>query len=131
MALTKGARLCYEWLRTQVAGTIVSRSVVAAAAGWKPISLRTYLNKNKLAPFLLPLENDELKVLMDGAQISEKYFDEVFTQTAPPKITLSVGDTLSGNAGRYSLVEPLGNGAVGHVWSAKVLDEDYRLVLRP
>lgn len=129
MALVKGAKRCFEWLQTRSSGEIVTRQDVMTASGWSDVSLATYFRKNKLAPFLMPLEGDQVKVLLDGATLSERYFDEVFTQTAPPKITLAVGDRLRGENGSYTLVEPLGNGAVGHVWSARVADEsEIRLV---
>lgn len=120
MALTKGSRKCYEWLRTKTSGDVVTRQDVMLATGWKELSLDTYLKKNKLAPFILPLKDGTLKVLLDGSGISERYFNEVFTQAAPRKVTLSPGDRLLGEKAEYTLVEPLGNGAVGHVWSARV-----------
>jgi hypothetical protein len=58
MALVKGAKRCYDWLRTTKSGQIVSRGEVMDASGWTDVSLRTYLNKNKPAPFLLPLDDD-------------------------------------------------------------------------
>ena len=48
------------------------------------------------------------------------HFHETFTQTAPRKVTLSPGNRLSGDTNEYELVEPLGSGAVGNVWSARV-----------
>lgn len=129
MALVKGAKRCYEWLLTKSSGDVVSRTEIMNASGWKDDSLATYFRKNKLAPFLMPLTGDDVKVLLDGSGLSERYFDEVFTQTAPPKISLAVGDKLRGEDGVYTLVEPLGAGAVGHVWSARVDGEaEVRLV---
>ena len=121
MTLSKGARLCYEWLRSKTGGEIVERQEVLEATDWMDTSLKTYLGKNKLSPFLLPLENDRLKVLMPGEEVSEDFFHEVFTQTAPRKITLSPGLKISGNKATYTLLEPIGKGAVGHVWSAQDL----------
>lgn len=82
-------------------------------------SLTTYIRKNKLAPFLSPLPDRRLKVLMDGDEVSEKFFDETFTQTAPREVSLRPADRLSGADDEYILQEPLGSGAVGHVWSAR------------
>ncbi len=123
MALVKGAKRCYDWLKTKRAGEIVAMDEAMQATGWSMSSLRTYLTKNKLAPFLLELEGHTLKILIDGKELSERYFDEVFTQTAPAKVTLDVGTILAGRSAAYSLVEPLGNGAVGHVWSARNADD--------
>lgn len=119
MALTRGARRLFEWLRQQRAGTIVPYLDVMGAADWNEKSLKTYLSKNKIAPFLLPLEGNRLKVLLDGEEVEESFFDETFTQTTPRKLTLAANDQLEGEDGTYELVEPLGRGAVGHVWSAK------------
>lgn len=119
MALIKGARRCYEWLKKHKSGDTAPVQELLDATGWSKVSLKTYLNKNKLAPFLVLLQNDIVKVLLGGADLAENHFDEVFTQTAPSKIALSPGDILAGRVSTYVLVEPLGNGAIGHVWSAR------------
>ncbi len=123
MALTRGARKLYDWLKDQSAGRVVPFEEVMAITRWSDVSLRTYLRKNKVAPFLQPLQDRQLKVLMDGAEISEAFFDETFTQTAPRTISFAAADQLNGEHGEYELIEPLGNGAVGHVWSAKTSGE--------
>ena len=122
MALIRGAKLLFDWLRKQEAGTIVTSEDVMSATGWSEVSLKTYLRKNKVAPFLQHLADRQLKVLLDGDEISEQFFDETFTQTAPRLITLSAGDQLEGEHDNYELVEPIGNGAVGKVWSARTVD---------
>jgi len=119
MAITKGARRIFNWLKSQKAGTIVSYQEVMDISEWSEASLKTYLNKNKLAPFLQRLQNERLKVLMDGSEISETFFDETFSQAAPINVSVSAGDELIGELSSYELIEPLGSGAVGHVWSAK------------
>lgn len=120
MALVKGAKKCFEWLRGKKSGQVVTRAEAIEATGWNESSLKTYLNKNKLAPFLAPIVGGHLKVLLDGSELSEPYFDEVFTQTAPTKVTLGVGGRLAGEHAVYTLHEPLGHGAVGQVWAAAV-----------
>lgn len=119
--LLRGAKLAFEWLSGLKAGDVVTTSELLRRTGWSESSLRTYLNKNKLAPFVVPIVGGKLKILKDGSSISEQYFHEVFTQTAPKNVVLSVGDQLDGDSDAYLLSEPVGQGAVGHVWSAKVL----------
>ncbi|MGD1942354.1 MAG: serine/threonine-protein kinase [Leptolyngbyaceae cyanobacterium] len=128
MALRGGAKKLCEWLKQQRAGKIVSYDEVMTAANWSEVSLKTYINKNKIAPFLQKLENRTLKVLLDGGDITDNFFDETFTQTAPRHIKLSVGDKLQGSDYAYELVEPLGNGAVGYVWSARKQSPEVELV---
>ncbi|HEY6805448.1 MAG TPA: serine/threonine-protein kinase [Pyrinomonadaceae bacterium] len=86
--------------------------------GWSEVSLDTYLKKNKLDPFLVKLQNRKLKVLMDGSDIGEAFFDETFTQKGPKSVVVAAGDSLTGELDQYELLEPLGAGAVAHVWSA-------------
>jgi serine/threonine protein kinase len=119
MALDKGDKKMFEWLRTQKAGVVVPYKEVMDVTGWSESSLKTYLTKRKLAPFLQKLQDRKLKVLMDGTDISEAFFHETFTQTGPQNVPVSAGDVLTGELGKYELVEPLGSGAVAHVWSAR------------
>lgn len=128
MTLTKGAKKLFDWLKQQHAGTIVSYNDVMDVTDWSEGSLITYIGKNKIAPFLQKLENQSLKILMDGDEITENFFHETFTQTAPRQIQLSSGDQLQGQGNKYNLVEPLGNGAVGHVWSARTQSPEVILV---
>ena len=118
MALKRGSKRLFDWLRQQPAGKVVTRQEIMSIAEWSPVSLKTYITKNKVAPFLQPIAGDRLKVLLDGDEIDEQFFDETFTQKAPRPITLGAGDVLGGEHDSYKLAEPLGNGAVGHVWAA-------------
>jgi serine/threonine protein kinase len=128
MALSRGSKKLFEWLKQQRAGTIVSYQAVMDVTGWSDVSLNTYIGKNKVAPFLQKLENQSLKILMDGNEITENFFDETFTQSAPRHINLSSGNQLEGQDNNYELVEPLGSGAVGHVWSARTKSPEVTLV---
>ncbi|MDX6498605.1 MAG: eukaryotic-like serine/threonine-protein kinase [Blastocatellia bacterium] len=119
MALSKGEKKMFEWLRTQKAGVVVPYEEVTGVTGWNKVSLKTYLTKRKLAPFLQKLQDQKLKVLMDGTDITEAFFHETFTQTGPQNVPVSAGDVLTGELGEYELLEPIGSGAVAHVWSAK------------
>jgi serine/threonine protein kinase len=130
MALNKGSRKAFDWLRTQRAGTVVPYKDLIDAADWTKVSLNTYLSKRKLAPFLQKLRGDKLKILMDGSEISEAFFDETFTQTGPQIFTVSAGDTVTGELGKYELVEPLGSGAVAHVWSAETRGTGTRVAVK-
>jgi serine/threonine protein kinase len=130
MALIKGAKKCFELLRTRHSGDLISRADVEAAAGWSPASLNAYLGKNKLAPFLLELRSGQLKVLMDGIDLTEQYFDEVFSQKAPSKVVLTPGETIVGKRATYALIEPLGAGAVGQVWSASMVGSSTKVAIK-
>jgi len=48
MALRKGARKLYEWLREQSAGSVVGYEEVMNVAGWSEVSLKTYITKDKI-----------------------------------------------------------------------------------
>ncbi|MCY3819484.1 MAG: serine/threonine-protein kinase [Gammaproteobacteria bacterium] len=122
MVLRKGSRRLFDWLRQQTAGTVVTYDEVMAVAGWSESSLRTYIHKNKIAPFLLNLNDRTMQVRLAGEDISERYFDEVFTQQAPRDLTLAPGDDLTGNEEVYVLEQPIGSGAIGQVWVAKRSD---------
>ncbi|WP_204141473.1 serine/threonine-protein kinase [Halomicronema sp. CCY15110] len=67
-------------------------------------------------------------MLLDGDEVTEKFFHETFTQTAPRHVQLSAKDVLLGENNAYELVEPLGNGAVGNVWSARLQSPEVLLV---
>lgn len=128
MALSKGAKRLFDWLKQQHAGTIVSYDDVMSAADWTEVSLKTYIGKNKLAPFLHKLQDRQMKILMDGSDIAEDFFRETFTQAGPRHIKLSAGDKLLGKGNEYELLVPLGDGAVGNVWSARTQSPEIKLV---
>jgi len=128
MALSKGSKKLFNWLKQQHAGTIVTYEDVMGVTDWSKGSLDTYIGKNKIAPFLQKLENQSLKLLMDGDEITENFFNETFTQSAPRHINLSPGDQFQGEGNKYELVQPLGHGAVGHVWSARMKSPEVILV---
>jgi serine/threonine protein kinase len=130
MALSKGEKKMFEWLKTQKAGVIVPYGDVMKLTEWSESSLKTYITKRKLAPFLQKLQEQKLKVLMDGSDISEQYFHETFTQTGPENVIVSAGDVLTGELGKYELIEPLGSGAVAHVWSADAKREGTRVAVK-
>lgn len=128
MTLSKGSKKLFDWCKQQHAGKIVSYQDVMNVTDWSEASLTTYIRKGKIAPFLQKLEDKNLKLLMDGDEITENFFDETFTQSTPRRINLSPGIQLQGQDNKYELVEPLGNGAVGHVWSARIQSPKVRLV---
>jgi len=119
MALSKGSKRCFEWLKTCSSGDTFTSDEIEEETGWNNSSLKTYISKNKLSPFLMKLSNGQYKVLLNGDEVSERYFDETFTQSAPKKVNLYSGDNLNGEKDNYELIEPIGAGAVGQVWSAR------------
>ena len=119
MEHVKGDRKLLDWLRDQTAGDIVNYEEVMHVTNWKESTLITYIAKNKITPFLYPLENKRLKVILNGEEIEENYFYEIFTQTAPRSLTLSAGQEIEGHQAIYKLDAPLGQGAIGHVWLAQ------------
>ena len=84
--------------------------------------MTTYINKNKIAPFLAVIEGHRFKVVMNGAEVTEQYFYETFTQKAPRHVNLTPGDKLGGGSETYTLEEPIGEGAIGRVWVARAED---------
>src|SRR5260370_7198367 len=112
MAISKGAKKILEWLKSQRAGAVVPYQEVMDVTGWTEVSLNTYLTKRKLAPFLQKLQDRKLKVLMDGSDVSEAFFDETFTQTGPKNVSVSAGDVLTRKLGQYEFFEPLVSAAV-------------------
>ena len=119
MGLSKGSKKLFDWLKQQPVGLVVSYEEVMDVTDWGEVSLATYISKHKIAPFLQKLGSRKLKVLIDGDELTEQFFYETFTQTAPRQISLSAGNRFKGHDDEYEIVEPLGNGAVGHVWSAR------------
>jgi hypothetical protein len=74
MALSKGEKKMFDWLKTHKAGVVIPYEDVMTVTGWSESSLKTYITKRKLAPFLQKLQDQKLKVLMDGSDINEQYF---------------------------------------------------------
>jgi serine/threonine protein kinase len=118
MALTRGNRRFYELLlRLKIDDTLTDQQVLDAT-GWTPVSLKTYLNKNKLSPFLLRLPNGRFRVVRAGPALGEQEVDRALTQVNPSILVLAEGQTFGGLKSNYRLVREIGRGAVGHVWEA-------------
>ena len=82
MTLIKGAKACYDLLRTKKAGDVVTVAELLRATKWKQSTLQTYVGKDKLAPFLKFGSDGSAEVRLNGASLSEKQFGKVFTQKA-------------------------------------------------
>ncbi len=95
------------------------------ATEWSPVTLKTHVNKNALAPFLTPInglnpiQNTKFRVRRDGAQISKEDVDNAFTQIRPAALTLSPGLRLKAKDADYDLIVELGRGAVAQVWKCQ------------
>ena len=120
MGLTKGNLRFFQFLKTQTAGMSVTQQTILAATNWTESSFKTIWGKHKLDSFLSKEQNDRYKILKAGPLLTEAEVEAAMTQVAPaagPK-PIVAGQVLKGQKDRYTLVARLGNGAVGHVWSA-------------
>jgi serine/threonine protein kinase len=120
MALEKGMKKLFDFLKAQTVGTTVTEDDLCKECGWKPSTLAAYKSKNKITPFLRPIGGKNYKVLHGGPTLTEEEVDRAMTQvTAATPPLPAAGDVLKGTADTYSLVQELGNGAIGHVWAAQ------------
>ena len=103
-------------------GDIVTSQDLMSATEWSPVTLRTHITKNALAPFLAPInslkpiENTKFRMLRDGALISKEDVTKAFTQIRPAALSLSPGLRIKAKDADYDLVAELGRGAVAQVW---------------
>jgi len=117
--LSKGAKKLFDHLVGCSAGDEIDRTAVLAIAGWSESSLKTYVGKNKISPFLREIAGGtRFKVVKDGSTLTEPEFHAVFTQKGPTTVVLAKGEKLTGAAAEYVLHSMLGRGAVGQVWHA-------------
>lgn len=116
--LNRGAKRLLTFLQEQPNGSEIGRAALLTVMQWKDSTLRTYLSKNMLAPFILPLEGDRFRVIKGKDSIRPEDIETAFSQKKPLALVLARGDTLHGNDDQYTLVSQLGAGAVGHVWRA-------------
>jgi serine/threonine protein kinase len=118
MALKRGNRRFFELLRELHVDDVITEQRILDATGWDPSSLKTYLNKNKLAAFLLPLPKGRFRVVRAGPALAEQEVDRALTQVNPSILILAEGQVFRGLNASYRLVREIGRGAVGHVWEA-------------
>ena len=115
----------HQHLRDKKEGDIVTAVELMAATEWTPVTLKTHVNKNALAPFLTPIngvktiEHTKFRVRRDGALISKEDVDNAFTQIRPAALNLSPGLRFKGRDADYDLVVELGRGAVAQVWKCQ------------
>ncbi len=121
MALKRGTEKLFNFLRPLRAGTEVTEQQIRDACEWKPATFSTHWGKHKLDSFFAKTGPQTYRVLQDGASITGLIVDKAMSQVSPatsPPSPLQPGDELAGENDTYTLVTKLGNGAVGHVWSA-------------
>jgi serine/threonine protein kinase len=116
--LSKGLLRFFQFIRVHTIGDVVTREELLSATEWSDSSLTTYLKKNKLAPFLERLPDGRFRALKHGASLTEADVQGALSQVTPQGMTLLKGERLEGDGGTYTLIRPLGQGAVGHVWEA-------------
>ncbi len=114
--LHRGAKRLFEFLSRRAIGEEVTRAELLEALRIKESSLRTYLSKNMLTPFMIELEGGGFRLARAGAALTEADVVGAFSQKKPSSLVLSKGDKLTGDAGEYVLQREIGQGAVGHVW---------------
>lgn len=119
MALIRGNLRFYEMLRRLTVDGVITWQDILDATGWTEVSLRTYVNKNKLSPFLMPLSGARFRVLRAAPALSEQEVERALTQVSPPILLLSEGQVFGGQKANYRFVREIGRGAVGHVWEAE------------
>lgn len=117
--LQRGAKKLFNHLVTRSAGDEIDRAALQSIAGWSDSSLKTYVTKDKISPFLRELPGgSKFKVVKDGSTLTEHEFHAVFTQKGPTSVVLAKGEKLLGASEQYVLHAMLGRGAVGQVWHA-------------
>jgi hypothetical protein len=72
MSLTRGNRRFFELLRILNVDDIISNKRLLEATGWTAISLKTYIKKNKLSPFLIPIPGGDFRVVRAGPALAEQ-----------------------------------------------------------
>lgn len=121
----------YGYLKTLSAGTVVTRADILRATGWQPITLTTYLNKNKLAKLLVATAHpDEFRVLVDGPVLREEDVAAALTQVTERPVPVAKGDRVVGERAAYGLVRECGEGAVGRVWEARTEQSGVRVAIK-
>jgi serine/threonine protein kinase len=108
----------FDFMSERKAGEVVAGEQVLAATGWLPDTFGTYVRKHKLDAFLAKIDDDQFRVLQDGASLTKAQVFAAFTQVSPGQLTLSKGLALQGDAASYVLSRYCGQGAVAHVWEA-------------
>ncbi len=115
----RGQEAFFLFLTRHGVGDVVTESDIVEATGWAVSTFRTYRAKNYTDPFLARVGPADYRVLRDGDSLSKGDVTSSFTQMRPGVLVLTRGTTVTGQRGRYTLVDEIGRGAVAHVWSAR------------
>lgn len=104
MALLKGMQLLFDFFKTKNMGEEVTTDDLLAATGWRPATLRTYINKNKLSRFMTKVAEGRYRVLRNGSSLKEDDIAGALTQVTPEHITLTRTQVLNGRRSSYTLL---------------------------
>lgn len=117
--LHRGGQRLYDHLSEMHIGDVIARQDLLDLMKWKEATLKTYLTKNMLTPFLSELPSGDLRVVKEGRTLTESDVASIFSQKKEAKLVLRKGGYLTGRKDVYRLQQKLGEGAVGHVWKAQ------------
>ena len=115
MALLKGMQPLFDFFKTKNMGEEVTTDDLLAATDWKPATLRTYINKNKLSRFMTKVGEGRYRVLRNGSTLKEDDIAGALTQVTPEHLTLTRTQVLTGKRSAYTLFRERGRGATAHV----------------
>jgi hypothetical protein len=82
MALIRGNLRFYEMLLRLNTDDVITWQDILNATGWTEVSLKTYVNKNKLSPFLLPIGGNRFRVMRAGPTLNEQEVERALTQVS-------------------------------------------------
>lgn len=99
-------------------GEAIDRKTLMSTMNWSDSSLRTYLSKRKLEPFVRKQSDGRLVAIRDGDEINLRDITNAFKQVNDPVFVLYEGLEFRGGNGAYRLLTEIGSGAIGKVWKA-------------
>ena len=101
MADTGSLHALHRLLSTKKRGDLISQAEILRATGWASSTLRTYVRKNKLLPFLTELRDEDFAAARAGSGVTYSEIHGALAQKTSVPLILGPGLTLRGRSHTY------------------------------
>ena len=98
---------------------VTEADILNSMPSWSSNTLKTYLAKNKIDPFVKKISQNKYLIIRNGGEVTYDEVSSALTQANPKTFTAFYGVSVQGKLYEHKFISKLGAGAIGAVWKGK------------